>query len=401
MTTTAPQQTTTATSTDSSGRRPLAVAWGTNFLVGLALYMVTPLMPSIGRDYGLTPSGMGLMATGFSVAYFLSALVLGSLAQRVGQRRMLVGAVTLFAIACLATAVAPSYGWVIAARVLAGAAAGAASPTLYALTSIMAPPERRGRWLAVTVSGLLSALWAGAPVGALLVDHIGWKAVFAGVGVIAAVLALVNQKVWPGGVLAVPDAPKAEISKGYALIAVSVWGLWAAAVYGLYTFLGIALDGDSAFHGTEPWLLAAYGVGAVAGIFLGGRWADRHGPARILTTALLVLTVLELALAALFRAGNPVAFGVGLLLFAFTAFAGFPAQATRLVQLFPAQATTVLAWNASALFVGISAASAVGGAVIGHYSYPVFLVCCSVAALLATGLSRISPTKSGSEDNRR
>ncbi|WP_019887237.1 MFS transporter [Streptomyces purpureus] len=386
------QRSETSPAGSSRGGVRLAVAWATNFMIGLALYMVTPLMPSIGDDYGLTPNGMGLMATSFSVAYFLAALLLGSLAGKIGQRRMLVLAMAVFALANLGTALAPSYTWVVITRVVSGAAAGAASPTLYALTSLMAPPERRARWMAVTVSGLLSALWAGAPIGAALVDHVGWRAIFGAMGVIAAALVLVNLKAWPAVVPAPEGASEGTFAKGFAVVAVSVCGLWAAAVYGLYTFLGVALD-QSSMDGATPWLLVCYGVGAIAGIFLGGRWSDTKGAGRTLTAALSGLAVLEFAVAVAFGAETSVGVGLALLVFAFAAFAAFPAQQSRLVLLFPQQVSAVLAWNSAALFLGISVAAGVGGAVISAFSFPWLLAGCGVVGLVAVVVSRIGSAR--------
>nr|WP_307076219.1 MFS transporter [Streptomyces canus] len=111
--------------------------------------------------------------------YLVTAPLLGRLADRLGRRRVLVVSLLLFTLANFATALAPNYPLLVVARVVAGAAAAGTGPTIYALCSATAPANRRATHLALVGSGLLSALWAGAPLGDVLGHHLGWQYVFA------------------------------------------------------------------------------------------------------------------------------------------------------------------------------------------------------------------------------
>src|SRR5260370_34109331 len=63
-----------------------ATAWLTMFVVGTDLFVGSPLLPLIAQDYDVSPGLAGWNATVFSLAYMLSAPLLGDAADRIGRR---------------------------------------------------------------------------------------------------------------------------------------------------------------------------------------------------------------------------------------------------------------------------------------------------------------------------
>ncbi|WP_157535718.1 MFS transporter [Kitasatospora mediocidica] len=376
----------------------IALAWVTQFLVGTDLFVVSPLLPELARGFHVSFSQIGLTVTGFSLAYVVAAPLLGRVADRTDRRLVLVAALVLFSAANIGTALAPDFATLIVMRVIAGVAGAATGPTVYALTSLRARPEHRGQVLAIVGSGLLTALWVGAPLGALLGTHVGWRQVFVILACCTAVLTVPHLRSWgPVDTTARPapdhgHAPRAA-TLGPILLAVAVTMCWALAVYALYTFLAVACD-LRGHGGAVPLLLVAYGVGAVIGGLTGGRAADRLGPRHVVTATLLGTAVLEVLVAVAFPA-TPALIAT-LAPFALVAYAMFPAQQRQLVDRFPADATTMLSWNNSALFIGLSLAGFLGGPVLHSYGYPTLLIAASVSAVIAALLNHLgSPAGRG------
>ena len=84
----------------------------------------------------------------------------------------------LFSFSNALTAFSPSFTWLIISRILAGLSVASITPLIYAIIGDIAPSNRRGTWLSIVVSGHLTALWAGAPLGILLEHFLGWRSVF-------------------------------------------------------------------------------------------------------------------------------------------------------------------------------------------------------------------------------
>ena len=256
--------------------KKLAIAWCTMFVIGTDLFVVSPLLPLIADRFALPPGAAGLSVTAFAAVYMFAAPLLGQAADRLGRRRVLSFCLVGFAAANLLTAAAPSFAWLLAARVFAGVATAGVSPSIYALVGESAPPARRASWMAIAVSGLLCSLSFGTPLGALIGAAFGWTKVFDLLAGLSLVLVLLNRWTWPAETATVSPAQQKTA-------AIVLRCLRCRQSSGRLRFtLSIPIWGPgSPISASPPRRLPSrilcYGIGAIAGTF-GGRPAGRpHG----------------------------------------------------------------------------------------------------------------------------
>ena len=343
----------------------LAIGWLTMFVIGTDLFVVSPLLPMIAADYQTSPALAGLGVAAFALTYMMSAPLLGHLADRVGRRGMLTFCLFGFASANLLTASAANFAWLLSARLCAGAAAAGVSPSLYALVSGLAPPDRRATWLALVVSGLLLSLSLGAPIGGLAGASFGWPSIFTVLAGFSLLLVWANWRVWPedyrSGNIAAQQHTWAMAVLGFRLAPMVAW---STALYGVYIYLGAGLTACGFSTEEIAVIILFYGCGAIGGILTGGRMVDRLGAKLTSGVGLAGLCASLLVVQFVVDAGMLVAFAFAAASMAAQLF--FPAQQAGLADDFPARRATVLAWNNSALFLGISLGSVVGGQAISH-----------------------------------
>jgi predicted MFS family arabinose efflux permease len=379
----------------------LAIGWLTMFLVGTELFVFSPLLPVLCDSYGISAKLAGFCITAFAVAYVLSAPLFGHLSDRFGRRRVLICCLLAFAAANLFTATASSLPALLVARSFAGAAAGGVSPAVYALVSGAAPPGRRASWLAQAVSGLLAALAFGASLGGLIGANLGWAVVFVGLAACGVMLAWLNLWVWPsehhhlGAPRWTPDPlPVASLACRLAPMIV-----WSTGLYGVYTYLGIGLTEIGFSPAQVARAIMFYGCGAIAGTLVGGRLADRLGAGPTAGASLAGLSICFLLLLLAFRSGvlvDPV-LGVSSAVAQFF----FPAQQAGLARDFPTRRGAVLAWNNSALFLGISLGSLIGGQAITSGGFERALTICAGIVLGGCMINRmLAPDRTGSGTHR-
>ena len=171
--------------------------------------------------------------------------------------------------------------------------------------------------------------------------------------------------------------------------------LWSTGLYGVYTYLGAGLTAVGFSTAQTAAAILFYGCGAIVGVLVGGRVADRLG-ARVTATASFAglcacLLLLRLAL----DAGRLVEPALGVS--AAVAQLFFPAQQAGLAKDFPRHRAAVLAWNNSALFLGISLGSIVGGEAIALGGFGANLIIsagialagCIINAILVPGRVRM------------
>ena len=372
--------------------RPLAglvAGWLTMFVIGTDLFVVSPLLPMIAADYRVSPAVAGLSVTVFALTYMVTAPLFGHAADRIGRRRVLIWCLAAFAAANLLTAAAASLFWLLAARLIAGAAAAGVSPAVYALVGSAAPPDRRATWMALVVSGLLVSLALGAPIGAWAGDLFGWMPVFAALAALSLCLVWPNSRIW----LRYHGTANAAGTHLQALPTLLVVRrlmpmlLWSTGLYGMYTYLGVGLAAAGFSTGQTARAILFYGCGAIAGVLLGGRLADRLGAKSTAAMSFVGLSACFLILALAVHAATMVE--VVLALTSAVAQLFFPAQQAGLANDFPSRRATMLAWNNSALFFGITLGSLVGGQAVAFAGFEASLVIYAGIALLGCMITGI------------
>ena len=376
------------------GKVSLIVGWITLFLIGFDLFVVSPLLPFISEAYNTSSAMTGWMVTVFAITYAIFAPFFGWLSDKNGRGAYITFGLVLFVISNILTAFAPSFFWLIVSRILVGVSVASIAPLLYAIIGDIAPSNRTGTWLSILASGHLTALWAGAPFGTLFEHFWGWRSVFVALAIIGAILAGVNFIAWK-------NHPKGNSTRkllGGNLLrivgSVSVTACWAISMYALYVYLGAALYSENKF--SSPAIAAAiifYGIGAVIGSLTGGRLTDRFGEKKISRVTLIFLTLILVCLGIFFTSGFWIY--CFLFLWAFAGYAGFSSNTARLAVEYPNERGSVMAWNMTALYIGITLGSMLGGFVISNWGYTFLPYVCSIAAILSFVLStqKVKETK--------
>src|SRR4051794_15256701 len=186
----------------------LAVAAGAAFLALLDTTVANLAVADVQPDFaGGAVNGATWIITIYAVTFAALLAPAGRVADVVGRRSLLLAGVGGFTLLSLLCALAPSLPALLIARALQGAAAAAMIPASLAVVLSDTPPERRaaaiGAWSA---AGALAAA-AGPALGGILVDQIGWRAVFV-INVPVGVAILIGARQIPagGGKGGLPDA---------------------------------------------------------------------------------------------------------------------------------------------------------------------------------------------------
>ncbi len=136
------------------------------------------LLSAIARGLGLTEASAGQLVTVYACGSLIAALPLTAWTQRFRRRPTLLVTIAGFLAFNMVTAVSSSFWLRLAARFLAGVAAGLAGGVLSGYARRMVAEPLRGRALAIAMLGTPVALSLGVPAGAFLGSIAGWRAAF-------------------------------------------------------------------------------------------------------------------------------------------------------------------------------------------------------------------------------
>ncbi|GGP59048.1 MFS transporter [Saccharothrix coeruleofusca] len=358
------------------------------FAVGTSGYIVSGVLPAVSRELHVSSATAGQLLTAFAIAYALSSPVLAVVTGRWERRDLLVAALALSAVGNALAAVAPNYPLLLASRVLSALGAAVYTPAATMVATVLTPPERRGRAVALVFGGLTFSLVLGVPLGNLLGEPLGYRGVFA---LIAAVTALAAVAV-RAGLPRVAAPPVVGLRERLAVAAdrrvltvLALTVLACLAVFAVFNYIAPLLTATAGVRGPViSALLVAYGLGSVTGNWVAGRLADRFAARRLLIVQFTLFTAV-LATLPLTTTTVP---GAALALFAWGAltWSANPPIQSWLIALAPANSGLLLSLNASAIYLGVGLSGVFGGVVISTVGLLPLAPIASVLALVALGL---------------
>jgi MFS transporter, DHA2 family, methylenomycin A resistance protein len=167
-------------SADRDARRWTLVATSLGFaVVQLDVSIVNVAIKSIGNGLGGGVSGLQWVVNAYTIAFAAFILTAGSVADRIGARRLFVGGFVLFMLASAVCGLAPELGVLIGARGVQGLAAAMLVPSSLALLSHAYTDDReRTHAVGIYLAGASTALSGGPLVGGALIAAISWRAIF-------------------------------------------------------------------------------------------------------------------------------------------------------------------------------------------------------------------------------
>ena len=267
------------------------------FGIGTTEFVIMGLLLQVAADLHVTIAAAGLLISGYALGVFVGAPLLTVATSRMPRKAALVALMIIFTLGNIACAMAPSYGFLMAARVLTSLAHG----TFFGIGSVVAtgmvPADRKASAISIMFTGLTVATLLGVPAGAWLGLHLGWRATFwavAVIGVLATVIiaALVPSEQGARERIAFADELKA-VARPQVLLGLLMTVLGFAGVFTVFTYIQPMLTRVTGFSDSavSPILLV-FGVGLIAGNLLGGRFADKKLVPAVLGSLIALAIVL-------------------------------------------------------------------------------------------------------------
>jgi DHA1 family multidrug resistance protein-like MFS transporter len=295
----------------AGGGRVVLLLAATVALVMTGYGIVYPVLPKRLAQLGAGVDALGLMIMVFALAQFLLAPFMGSLADRVGRRPLILVALVGFVAANIALVLADSAEAYVAIRFAEGVVTAGLLPASLAAVGDLAPPDRRGHWSGAIMGGYSVGLVLGPTFGGLLYEIWGFAAPF----IASALLAL------PAAVLIVclvpetrpehtrVDLPEPARPAASRLLASLPRPLYFLAVLLCLDFLSVFLyafiEPPMAFFVYDTLdfspiqfgaILGVYGLAMAIGQATAGHLSDRFGRQLPIAVGFLLNVGLSLAL---------------------------------------------------------------------------------------------------------
>jgi EmrB/QacA subfamily drug resistance transporter len=156
----------------------LVLASAAQCMTALDTLVVTTALTTIREDLDATIDQLEWTTNAYNLSFAVLLLTAAALGDRLGRRRMFAVGLVIFSLASAACALAPSVGWLIAARAVQGSGAALVTTLALALISAAFAPDRRGSALGIFFALTGLAVACGPLVGGAITEGIAWQWIF-------------------------------------------------------------------------------------------------------------------------------------------------------------------------------------------------------------------------------
>lgn len=280
----------------------------TTFAFISATNIMTPLLPEIRDDFGVSIATAGLIVGSYGLARLIIDLPAGLLADRVGHRRISLIAVVLLAASSLLGYWAWNVETLIASRIVSGIAAGTLGTVQVAALAATASGPSRGRIMSVFGLANNTGVAVYPMIGGLIGAAAGWRPTFLITAILAVVAGVALLRILgrldlertagragatdPSLVLDGRTKTSSVLAINAGVVAMMIHRAGVRnTILPLYAATVLGLGGVS--------IATALALMAITGLFVatpGGMAGDRFGRRRVIVTGLLVIAVGDLAL---------------------------------------------------------------------------------------------------------
>ncbi|MEL7976122.1 MFS transporter [Isoptericola sp. F-RaC21] len=385
---------TTPTGSEGLPWPSLLVLGAATFTMVTAEMLPTAVLPQMSAGLGVPESRTGLLVSVWAAAVVVASFPLVRLVAGRDRRTVIAVALLVLAASSVVTALAPSYGVSVGARLAGAAAVGLLWASANAHVADLVPDRLLARAVAVVLGGATLGMVLGTPLASLVARAVGWRAAFAGLAVVTLLVAVLVRVVVAGaaagphpGAAAVPSGRADEGAAGGRgpgqMVAVTaVVGVLLVGHYGAYTYVTRLVEAPAAaVPGGVSALLLVFGLASALGVVLAGRFGARTARALVLSAAGTALALLGLVVVD----AHPVV-GVAVLVAWGVASGALPPLAQTLILRLggPERRATAGALIPVVFNGGIAAGAALASVVVARGGAPALPVPAAVVVAVAT-----------------
>ena len=352
---------------------------GIQFTSVLDFMIMMPLGPQLTQLFSISAGEFGFLVSAYTFSAGLSGLLAATYIDRFGRKRMMLTLYPLFGAAALACSLAPSYAWLIVARIASGFFGGVLMAISQTIVAEVIPFERRGRAMSVVMTSFSVATVAGVPLALFLVSHFNWHAPFLAIAGMVSFLVVVAINTLPSlkGHLQVQAAGDAAVGLFANLRSVLVdpnhlraFAMSVSMVFSGFVvvpYITLYLQANAGFKTEDiPYVYLFGGIATLISARLIGLWSDRAGKAHAFRRLALLMPLPLLAMT--LSAGLPqwAVLVISSVLFVVMSGRMIPGMALIGASADPRRRGSFMTLNSSVQSLSMGLAAMVGGQILGR-----------------------------------
>lgn len=183
--------------TKNSERFVLVILTAIQFTNILDFVIMMPLGPQLMRIFSISPQQFGFVVSAYTLSAGVSGFLAAFFLDRFDRKTALLTLYAGFTVGTSLCSVAPTFAFLVAARIVAGLFGGILAATVLAIVSDIIPYERRGSAMGMIMMSFSLAQVAGVPIGLFIANNFGWNTTFGFLAASAVLCWIVAARILP------------------------------------------------------------------------------------------------------------------------------------------------------------------------------------------------------------
>ncbi|MDN5566144.1 MAG: sugar transporter [Psychrobacter sp.] len=353
------------------------------FVVNTTEFVPVALLTDIAQDFSITTAEIGWMLTLYAWIVAALSLPLMLLTGKLERKRLLLAVFIVFIASHVLTVFAWSFEILMISRIGAASAHAIFWSITAAIALRVAPKGKGALALSVLAMGTSLAMVLGVPIGRLVGQWFGWRTTFAGIGVMALIIFILQAKLLPtlpsqfdGDYKKVPELLKNPLLVGLYLFILLVF----TAHYTAYSYIEPFMrEVGSISESSVTLVLLVFGGAGLIGSVLFSRWNERSSQTLLVISSLLLalsmLILLWVVTSIWLLSAMTLIWGIVLMLLIL-------AVQAKVIMIDKGAQDVVMAMFSGIINLGIGAGALIGGYTVTHLTLPfIGFVGAAIAAL--------------------
>ncbi len=273
---------------------PLLALFFAAFAFGTTEFVIAGVLPQVAAGLGVSIPNAGYLVSGYAIGIAVGGPLFTIATARMPRKTLLLWLLIAFTIGQAACALAPDFFSMLVLRVAIAFAHGVYFGVAMVVAVGLVREDQRGMAVALILAGLTVSSIVGVPLGTAIGNVFGWRATFWAMFVLGIIAIVAMLLLVPRGTGAV-SAPAGLRNEVRVLGRQQVWTCLVIMLMLMicqfvpYTYITPLLQEVTGIDAaTVPWVLLLNGLGATAGVFIGGKLSERF-----LMPTLMFLPVLQ------------------------------------------------------------------------------------------------------------
>lgn len=369
----------------------------TFFGIGITEFIGVGVLPEIADEFQVSTSTAGLIVSLYALGVAIGGVILTALTSRQSRKKVLLASILLFIVGHIFTAMAPTFGTLLLARVASAAAHGLFFSLASAVAVSIVPENKVASAVAFIFSGFTVATAFAAPLGTYISNLSGWRVPFIGIAIVGVFALLMNYFAIPSQVKtsAVPPSAKDQIkliTTPHVLLMMLVTILGYGSTFAAFTYLSPILTEITGIQVSKvSAVLVLYGITVAIGNTVGGRIGNA-GQLRSLFYIFIVQAIILVGV--YFAAPYTIPALIAIALMGIMAFMSIPSLQSYMLLLakrhVPSAMDLASSLNIASFNGGITVGATLGGLVIDNFGLaytPLVAAGMAASAVLLTVVS--------------